>query len=421
MIISFSVQNFRSIQQKVTLDFRASSDKHHEDYFVFEIPKPKLRILRMAMIYGANASGKTNLLRALDFLRDLVVIPKRDKDEPIDYLPFALKTEKPSIFELDFYHEEVVYSYKLQLNTKRILSESLDYYPKGRIANVFMRTYDPQKDVYEYKWTYPGYKKSVLENLELSIRNHSILTSIASIEAQGPLQQARDWFRDFLFPMLHPQQGLNPYLFREIESKSLSQEFALSLVKTADLMISGYELDIKLLPTIVHKNLENEPNPIREKDSERTRRIIQLMIEHSVEGAKFDLDFNEQSSGTQRFFGFTALLNVLIHRPVTILIDEIDCSMHHDLVVHFLYMFLKNSRFGQLIFTSHNLSLLSEKELARRDSIWIIERKADGSTDLQSVWDFPVRKEHSIESLYKKGFLGGKPSLGSIDIEEGNG
>jgi AAA15 family ATPase/GTPase len=107
----------------------------------------------------------------------------------------------------------------------------------------------------------------------------------------------------------------------------------------------------------------------------------------------------------------------LIRLPLTVFIDELDSSLHPDLVVHFLHMFLKNSKAGQLIFTTHNQSLLGEKDIARRDCIWITERKSDGSTELSNVWDYPVRKEHSIESLYKKGFLGGKPFLGSIDIE----
>ncbi len=114
------------------------------------------------------------------------------------------------------------------------------------------------------------------------------------------------------------------------------------------------------------------------------------------------------------------LLNDLIQRSVTLPIDELESSLHHDLVKHFLYMFLSNSSSGQLLFTTHNLSLLGERELARRDCIWITDRKQDGSTELSSVWDYPVRKEHSIESLYKKGFLGGKPYLGSIDIEVPN-
>ncbi len=422
MIISFSVQNFRSIREKITMDFNASSDKHLEEYFVYEIPKPKMRILRMAMIYGANASGKTNILKALDFLRDFVLSPVSDKDEPIKYLPFALDSEKPSTFEIEFCHEDIMYSYTVELNTERILNESLNYYPKGRAANVFQRDYNPKKDAYEYKWTYRGYNRAIQDRLELSIRNQSVLTTIASIDAQGPLQKARDWFRYYLLRLLEPRHNLSTLVVNAIGDKKLSREFALSLIKTADLMISDYRLVEIEVPEEILKKLESSKRTSDKSDERPIPKFVDLLIEHSVDGGNFDLDFNEQSSGTQRFFGFATLLNDLIQRPVTLPIDEIDCSLHHDLVTHFLYMFLNNSKTGQLLFTTHDLSLLGEKDIARRDCIWITERKKDGSTKLSNVWDnYPVRKEHSIESLYKKGFLGGKPFLGSIHIEVNDG
>ena len=396
MIISFSVQNFRSIREKITLDFRASSDKHHEEYFVYEIPKPKLRVLRMGMIYGANPSGKTNILKALDFLEQIVLSTVSDKDEPIKFLPFALDRDKPSTFEIEFYYDEIVYSYFLGLNTERILNERLDYYPKGRIANVFERRYNDEKKAYEYKWTYQGYSTAILERLELSIRNQPILSTIASIEAQGPIQNARDWFRIYLLPMIDPRITLKSVIINAIKSNRISREFVLPLAKTADLMISDYDLP--------------------DNEVQMSKRPT-ILVKHSGSDGDFTLDFDEQSSGTQRFLGFTALLYGLIRLPLTVFIDELDSSLHPDLVVHFLHMFLKNSKAGQLIFTTHNQSLLGEKDIARRDCIWITERKSDGSTELSNVWDYPVRKEHSIESLYKKGFLGGKPFLGSIDIE----
>ncbi|MGI6198818.1 MAG: AAA family ATPase [Candidatus Cloacimonadaceae bacterium] len=401
MIITFSAQNFRSIRDKITLDFNASSDKHLEEYFVYEIPKPKLRILRMGMIYGANASGKTNVLMALKFIQQVALLKVDDKDKPIAYLPFALDNEKSSTFEIEFYHEGIVYFYKVELTNERILSESLDYYPRGRAANVFQRNYNHQKGTYQYKWTYRGYSRAVQNSLELTIRNQSILATIASIEAQGPLQHARDWFATNLLLTLDPKFNLNKLIMEQISNNRISKDFILSSVKTADLMISDYDLV--------------------QVDSPMGKWVL-LMIEHSGADGNFTLELNDQSSGTQRFFGLTAFLNTLIRKPVTMPIDEIDSSLHHDLVTHFLYMFLQNSKAGQLIFTTHNQSLLGEKDIARRDCIWITERKKDGSTKLSNVWDnYPVRKEHSIESLYKKGFLGGKPFLGSIHIEVNDG
>lgn len=418
MIITFSVQNFRSIRDKITLDFNASSDKHLEEYFVYEVAKPKLRILRLAMIYGANASGKTNILKALDFLREFISSPIGVRDEPIKYLPFALDNEKPSIFEIEFCHEDIMYSYNLQLNPERILSESLDYYPKGRAANVFQRYYDPATDAYQYKWTYRGYNKAVQDRLELSIRNQSVLTTIASIEAKGPLQKAREWFKHYLLSLLEPQHDLKNLVATAIGNKILSKEFALSLMKTADLMISDYRLIEIEAPERSLKKYETSMTKLDNSVAKPALKAAYLLLEHSVDGGNFILDFLDESSGTQRFFGLITILNKLLQRPITVPIDELASSLHHDLVLHFLYIFLQNSKAGQLLFTTHDLSLLGDKDIARRDCIWITERKKDGSTKLNNVWDdYPVRKEHSIESLYKKGFLGGKPYLGSIHIE----
>ncbi|MDI3504494.1 MAG: hypothetical protein PWP64_1430, partial [Candidatus Cloacimonadota bacterium] len=107
----------------------------------------------------------------------------------------------------------------------------------------------------------------------------------------------------------------------------------------------------------------------------------------------------------------------LIFKNACIPIDEIESSLHLDLIIHFLISFLKNSERGQVLFTSQSTALLSDKFLARRDCIWITDRKPDGSTALTSLWDYPVRKEHAIDKLFRKGLIGGKPLLGSTDIE----
>ncbi len=425
MIVSFSVKNFRSIRDKVTLDFRATSDKHQEEYFVVDIPKPKMRILKLAMIYGANASGKTSVLLALDYLRKLVLSPIQDKNMRLDIPAFALDREKPSEYEIEFYYKDILYEYKVTLDSDKIHFESLFYYPKAKRAEVFVRKLTESKE-YTYSWSDNLFKKKIKELLELTIQNQTILARIASIEDASPLQLAHDWFRFKLQPLLLPSMSLLQYTNRHLINQNSRQEdaksFIIDFLKKADFWISDIRIDEVVL------DLENAPKHIRqiinkELPDHKTPKFVKHNpgFLHDLAEGGFTLDMREESLGTQRFYGFGAILMSLIQNGVTIPIDEIENSLHNDLLFHFIAMFLKNSKRGQLIFTSHNTTLMNEKELRRRDCIWITDRNSDGSTELTPVSDYPVRKEHAIDSLFKKGLIGGKPNLGSIDLEELSG
>ncbi len=421
MIITFSVQNFRSIREKVTLDFRATTDKHQEEYFVVDIPKPKLRILKMAMIYGANASGKTSLLLALDFLRKMVVEPLQDKNALLAIPSFAREVDKTSSLCIEFWHKEIVYDYQLTLLQNMIQTEELGYYPKGKRVLVFSRKLGSQRG-YEYSWSEKLFKKSTKEMLELTIQNQSILAKIASIENSSPLQDAHDWFRFKLQPILLPKMSLLGYTNQHLVNQNTNQQaiknFILALLNRADfgikdIKIEENELDIEDIPQQIRESIA------KEAPAKAASKFIRYHFGfiHNLQDETFTLDMEEESSGTQRFYGLGAILLSLIHAGVSMPIDEIESSLHNDLLFHFIAMFLRNSKHGQLIFTSHNTALLNEKEIIRRDCIWITDRKADGSTELTSVSDYPVRKEHAIDSLFKKGLIGGKPNLGSTYVE----
>lgn len=420
MIITFSVQNFRSIRENITLDFRATSDKHQEQYFVVEVPKPKMRILKMAMIYGANASGKTSILLALDFLRKLVLEPLQDKNAQLAIPCFAREVEKPSSFHIEFWHKGIVYNYRLILLQNAIQTEELAYYPKGKRVTVFTRKLSSLRG-YEYNWNEKLFKKSTRDILELTIQNQTILAKIASIEDSSPLQDAHDWFRFKFQPILQPHTSLMEYTNHLLVSQGKSQEavkqFLLSLLQKADLWIKDINIDEE---EVDYSDVPDEIKQYAQKASVYDLNPSFVRVDfgfvHQLEDGQYTLDMGEESLGTQRFYGLGAILLSLMQGGVTMPIDEIESSLHNDLLFHFIAMFLKNAKQGQLIFTSHNTALLNEKELTRRDCIWITDRKADGSTELTPVSDYPVRKEHAIDSLYRKGLLGGKPNLGSIDL-----
>ncbi|HHV36740.1 MAG TPA: AAA family ATPase [Candidatus Cloacimonetes bacterium] len=416
MIISFSVENFRSIRNKICLDFRATADDHLEEHLVVEIPKPKLRILKMAMIYGANASGKTNILMALDFLRELTLSPLKDKNIHIDLPSFALDSSKPSTFEIEFYQKGVCYIYSVQLSKKRILQETLHHYPKGYKAHIYSRIYNYKLDKYEYKWTDRSYGKILREKLQLTIPNQTILSAISSVDDKGSIQIAHDWFRFNLTPFLGPVHDLSQFIYDSYDKNRCKKEFLLPILKKADFQIEdiSYEKELEKFNDISVEELSELEGSIENINSEVFFNRYKLELKHKSDAGDYILKFRDESMGTQRFLGFSILLEMISKRDTCLPIDEIDSSLHLDLIEFFILLFFKYSKHSQLLFTSHNVALLNKKYLLRRDTVWITDRLPDGSTELTNVMDYPVRKEHAIDKLFMKGQIGGKPDIGVI-------
>ncbi len=428
MIITFSVQNFLSIRNKVTLDFRATSDKTLEDYYVVSVEKPKLRILRMAMIYGANASGKTNLLMALDFIKLFISNTSINKEIPIPITPFALDEDKSSIFEIDFLQNGVVYSYYLEMNTKQIIQEKLSHYDLGRKKLIFSRKLinidDPK---YKYIWKSADVDKKQKDTLELTVHNQSILSRVATIEYSGPIQKARDWFTETLTRILDYKVDLFEYnYFNFLNSHEKEQRYKslyIELLKRADFCIEDFTIkERKITFTDVPPKLIAQIGAQHKEIGKKEDVIYVLQTEffHKTTSGSFSINYYNESMGTQRYFGLVGVLFELLYKNQVVPIDEIETSLHIDLIIHFISTFLRNKSQGQLIFTSQNTALLKEKDILRRDAIWITERNEDGSTSLISVSEYPVRKEHSIESIYRKGLIGGLPNLGTTLLEGEN-
>ncbi|MDD3606268.1 MAG: ATP-binding protein [Candidatus Cloacimonas acidaminovorans] len=430
MIITFSVQNFLSIRNKVTLDFRATSDKTLEDYYVVSVEKPKLRILRMAMIYGANASGKTNLLMALDFLKDFIRKTYTNKKVPISITPFALDNDKSSIFEVDFLQKGIVYSYYLELSKKNIIQEELIYYPNGRKTLIFSRKLvDIKGFIYEYEWRNAAINEKQKDALELTVQNQSILSKIATIQYSGVLQEARNWFVFTLKPIL--ESNINLFRFNyynylnDPDKEKHYKPLYIELLKSADFLIDDFSIKkwtmpIDELPSRFREKIQNKNKENEEGNKSGKVYWFETEFTHKTPSGTYVLNYYMESMGTQRYFGLIGIMFELLYKNRIVPIDEIESSLHIDLIIHFISTFLRNKSQGQLFFTSQNTALLKEKDILRRDAIWITERNEDGSTSLTSVSEYPVRKEHSIESIYRKGLIGGLPNLGTTLLEGEN-
>lgn len=435
MIINFSVQNFGSIKDKQTLSFEADKSQHLEDYFIINSING-LRLLKLGLIYGANASGKTSILKAIDFLRDLVLEPESKKTGELSFNPFLFDQttpNSPSTLSIEFIQNETKYFYEIVFDKKAILKEELINYNPTK-ASVFKRTTDYEKQFSEIKF---GSKitidKSFKKTLESNtLWNNSVLGGFLKTNIElKELKEVTDWFSNYLKPIVHTTTELDGYVTSEIESSDINKKDVVSILKKADFNISDIIINKKEedipdgLIDFLEKKVKAPAEKVNELKNKGKITSLDIELEHTVNGSKYNLPFEFESQGTQRYYGFAGLLSLLIRGSISIPIDELESSLHPDLFTHFLLSFLINSKKSQLIATTHNREILNNKDIFRNDSIWFTNKNESCATELYSLSDFDssvIRDTSNVYNAYKIGKLGGVPNLGDyyIDLDNEN-
>lgn len=427
MILEFSITNFGPINDEVMLSFEATSDKTLEEYYVCK-KKDGQRILKMGIIYGPNASGKSTLLQALEMLRDLVISPLEQKDEKIEFNKFLLNEKcksKPTNFRLKFYVGEVQHVYNLELNEGIILNEDLVYYPNNRPAKVFSRT--TKDDISELSFgstiNMNSKDKTILEGNTLT--NNTVLGSYSKSNiAIDPFEKVYDWFRLNLTPIISPHHSLFNFTSDKIDNELISKSKVVNLLQNADLNIIDLEVideEIKINES-VRKIIEVLPmtDEVREEMNKKENLVKKNVIfKHELKDKDrsskiMELDKEWESSGTLRYYGLTGAVLTAIENDKILFIDEFDSSLHSDLMKHLILYYLSNSSNSQLLFTTHNLNLLNERDILRNDAIWFTQKNRKGAVELFSLAEFKsenFRKEGSIFNAYILGKLGAKPNV----------
>ena len=397
MIVNFSIQNFGSIKDKQTLSFEADASNHLENTYV--VHTAGKRLLKLALIYGANASGKTTILKALDFLRDLVVNPKEKKTDILHFDPFLFDAQtplQPTELSIEFVHEEVCYQYEIAFTSQAIISETL-YIDTFEKVLVYNRTTDIEEQLTKISF---GDKitidKNALQVLELNtLWNNTVLGGFLKTNINlEEFRRVADWFQNYLKPIIAPQTQLGSYITKKISKEEVSKKEIVSILKKADFNISDIIIQ------------ENE-------------RQTNLFLEHTIDNISYNLPINAESEGTKRFYGFAGLLALLIKTSTIFPIDELESSLHPDLYTHFLLSFLQNAQQSQLIATTHNRELLGDSDIFREDVIWFTDKGEDCATQLYSLADFDTSTIKNILSAYKIGKFSGVPRLSDtfIDLE----
>lgn len=404
MIINFSIQNFGSIKDKQTLSFEADASEHLEDTYV--VHTAGKRLLKLALIYGANASGKTTVLKALDFLRDLVVNPKEKKTDILNFSPYLFDTktpQQPTELSIEFIHEEVCYQYEVAFTGQAVISEAL-YIDTFERVLVFSRTTDIEGQLTKISFGDKiSLEKSALQVLELNtLWNNTVLGGFLKTNINlEEFRQVINWFRNYLKPIIAPRTLLGRYVTDKIDEKEIVKEEVLEILKKADFNISDIIIE-------------------RRKDPRKGIDRINLFSEHMVNDISYKLPMEQESEGTKRFYGFAGLLALLIKTPTIFPIDELESSLHPDLYTHFLLSFLQNAQQSQLIATTHNRELLGDADIFRNDVIWFTNKGEDCATELYSLADFDTSAIKNILNAYKIGKFSGVPRLSDtfIDLEQ---
>lgn len=429
MIVKFSVQNFGSIKEKQTLSFEADKSTHLEDAYIMNLSGH--RILKLALIYGANASGKTTILKALDFLRDIVLEPKQKKTDELNFNPFLFDTNTPnqnSIISIEFIQNEVKYFYEVAFFKKAVVSEDLIFYSPNK-ASVYKRKTNLSSQFTEITFGSKISKDKTFEkNLAANtLWNNTVLGGFLKTNIDfKELQEVIDWFKSYLRPLVYSRTQLEGFVTTKIEKGEIYKSDVVAILKKADFNISDIVIqeEEEKIPDGLIVFLKKQVKASNEdiKDLEEIGKItaVSIELEHTVNNNKYTLPLDLESQGTRRYYGFAGLLALLIQKPTAFPIDELEASLHPDLYLHFLLSFLLNAKNSQIIATTHNREILDNKDIFRNDAIWFTDKQETCSTELYSLADFDssvVRNTTNILNAYKSGKLGGTPNLGDTFID----
>lgn len=422
MIREFWVKNYLSIRDKQELNFLA---KCPSSELVTEIAEGVF-LYKLGILYGSNASGKSNMLIALDEVFRLLIQPKSDANQEIGgYIPFVLTKDEPTEMFVSFYANGIRYDYEVKFKDKYILSENLYYYPKGSKSLFYERTYVGDNVQAEIKFgtslkLFLKTQESIREN---TLNNHSVLSvcrKAALKEDIAPFNTLHNW----IMANYHDvdgdgEKGLVEIL-KEAYGNPKKRKFYNTMLQKADLNIMEYRptAEDRFVPNEFRERIqkENIPEEMKEALLRPTSDSISF-VNHSADG-DFDIPIRWQSKGTQKYIRILEALFDMMTGSHVYYLDELGEDLHYDLLYYYLNVFIFNSEKSQLIITSQETTLLSQDLInENRGVVWFVEKNRETASSEYSRGDsFGLHKNLSLYNSYRIGRMGAKPELGSIFI-----
>jgi AAA15 family ATPase/GTPase len=419
MLIEFSVSNFRSFRERQTLSMVAAPRlRKRENVFKPELTGEKFPdLLKVAVIYGPNASGKSNLLKALDVVRQIAYREPSTRDVPLPIAPFrfdASLADQPSVFELHFIHAGIRYQFNIAATSERIVGEKLVAFPKGRESMLYERQHTAQGESYSF-----GTQLKTGLSVELLAvwqkltppRLLFIAQAVAnSSEDTNPLKAPFEWLKESSYSLLNGMDSMASAAQRLAGKNELHAESIASFLREVDVPISNIRIETVETPETRLNALAGLTNKEEQSATSVTTKN-KTILTHKTALGEADLSYEDESDGTKNLIGFwlpwiTKTLSQ--DRDRLLVVDELDSSLHPKIVAGLVEKHINSETTSQLIFTTHDTHLMDAK-LLRRDQFWITERDINGATKLRSIHDFEGRDSEDIEKRYYEGRYRGLP------------
>lgn len=446
MIIRLTVENFLSFNEKTEILLTPGKSRALRDHVVKGSRSRDIDILKSALIYGANASGKSNIVRAVSFMKKLVV-KGVSTNQFIDYAKFKLDqaaNDRHSQLEIEFHYKGQNYAYGFIFNNQLILQEWLFTFNKEKDFKIFERT--TLVDEVSITFGKLSISKEVEKRLEYiaadTLPNELFLNSsnhrnIFSIKGIYPITDSYRWFEEALTVVFPDSKltGMEVNMESDMEMKEVYQWF-LTELKTG---ISGLETtlvdffshdvnlpealknkiaaDLKLGERAIISSLDNMRYSLARKEN-GTLEAVKMMTRHKIKNEeRYTLfEMNEESDGTQRLMDLIPAVTELSREEKVFVIDEIDRSLHPNLTFKLFEIFFRESKNirSQLICTTHESELLNQ-DLFRKDEIWFVKKNKDGESDTYSLEEFRPRKDRDIRTAYLVGRYNAIPKFSIME------
>ncbi|MGB1252921.1 MAG: AAA family ATPase [Candidatus Promineifilaceae bacterium] len=433
MLIRFQVKNHLSFNEKVEISMVKGKVRKHPNH-VIETNYKGVKLLKSGIIYGANASGKSNLIKAMQFATQQIIESHSiGHNQPITTIPFKLDKQcltQPSFFEFTMLVNDVIYVYGFELTKTEVVNEWLYQRQKnGKHLQLFERTNDETTgtalvEFGDYKSTSHESLKKLNYCAETTGKNKLFLSNTVD-DRFTDFRHVFDWFEDrikFVFPSTNsaqlPMFSTNEELLGMFMTILNEFDTGVANLCVVPINIERVRVPQQFLDTI-ENDLENDQGTLVHSDNDwyilkkenGHLKFQQLMTEHeSADGSLVKFELNEESDGTFRILNLIPVLLQLIHSESTFVIDEIGRSLHPNLSEKIIEIFLSQSTKSQLILTTHESKLL-DLDLLRRDEIWFVEKASTGASSVYSLEEFEPRYDKDIRTAYLSGRFGGVANL----------
>ncbi|WP_054850774.1 ATP/GTP-binding protein [Olleya sp. ITB9] len=408
MILNIKLKNYRSYKDEVIYTLEASSSKA-KDFNYFEIND--FKVLKTSLMYGANASGKSNIVRAFFELRNLIIKKPAVDDSLLIYDPFKFNKEtntSPVEITIEFLIDSIKYKYVTKIEHKNVLEESLCYYPQKREVVLFERHTETDKNIQK------GFLGDKFGKKEITVfKNQLLLSKFGVDEPHEVISDVYLYFKKMY--VYNTTNKIHYELLNDKVSEDLLENETLKfklekLINYADTKITGININKK------GESPERKIDYLWKKSDFYISGVHDLYDGNNLIGTT-NLSLLEESVGTQSLFVLGAKIIEALEDGSVLIIDELDTSLHSFITKMIVMLFQDpdiNKNRAQLIFTTHDISLL-DKDLIRKDQVWITEKSEKGETDLYSLQDFEnLREDTSFDKWYLSGKFGGVPQIKSL-------